>query len=105
MGSADHSGAALGHGGLTVNVAAPPVTSAREKSLSIWAKSCDDSLIATDTTRPRINLRDERLASRKEWGAYINLTTALHRNTAARADEIIAEAWTVLERSRRATTR
>jgi len=73
----------------------------RPGELSVCAESCDDSPIATDTTRSRVNLRDERLASRKEWGAYINLTTALHRNTVARADEVIAQVWARLEQARR----
>jgi len=48
-----------------------------------------------------LNLQDERFASRKEWGAYINLTTTLHRTTAAQADEFIAQIWARLEQARR----
>ena len=48
-----------------------------------------------------MNLRDEHLASRKEWGAYINLTTVLHRNTVARATEVIAQARARLEEAER----
>ena len=68
--------------------------------LPVGAKSCHHSLIATDTTRAPFNLRDEHLASRKEWGAYINLTTVVHRQTAAQADEFIARIRARLEKAR-----
>jgi len=73
----------------------------RPRALSVRAKSCDDSAIATDTTHSHINLRDEHLASRKEWGAYINLTTALHRNMVARTDEFLAQMSARIEQARR----
>jgi hypothetical protein len=66
------------------------VADERRNALPVEAESCDDSLIATDTTRSRTNLEDERFGSRGEWGAYINLTTALHRREVAQVDEFIA---------------
>lgn len=48
-----------------------------------------------------MNLRDEHFASRKEWGAYINLSTALHRNTVARTDEFLAQMSARLQQVRR----
>ena len=62
---------------------------------------CDNSSIPDAAHPPRFNLRDERFASRKEWVAYINLTTTLHRMTVAQADEIIAQIWARLEQARR----
>lgn len=57
--------------------------------------------IATDTTRAPFDLRDEHLASRKEWGAYISLATVVHRRTAAQTEEFIAQVRTRLEQARR----
>lgn len=37
-----------------------------------------------------MNLRNERFGSRKDWCAYVNLTTTLHRQEVAQVDEFLA---------------
>jgi hypothetical protein len=48
---------------------------------------------------PHIDFRDERFGSRKQWGAYINLTTVLHRQTVAKVNEHIAQIRARLEQA------
>jgi hypothetical protein len=55
--------------------------------------------MATHKPAP-INLRDEHIASRREWGRYVELTTALHRRVGAQADEFLAQVWAQIERAK-----
>ena len=47
---------------------------------------------------PRPDFQDEHIASRKDWGAYVDLTTTLHRKTVAQVDEFLAQLRARLER-------
>jgi hypothetical protein len=77
-------------------VSAPP----EANRPSGWREIVRPFPVATDTTRAPFDLRDEHLASRKAWGAYNNLTTVVHRQTAAQADEFIAQLRTRLQQAR-----
>lgn len=68
----------------------------------MWARSCDDSPIADRAHRTLdMKLRDVHLESRKDWCAYVNLSTMVHRQVAAQANEFIAQLWARLEQPKR----
>ena len=48
-----------------------------------------------------MSLRDEHIGSRKDWGAYIDLTTALHLRTVAQVDEYLAQVRARLQEATR----
>lgn len=61
--------------------------------------------MAGHAPRPRrVDLRDEHIAGRKDWGAYVGLTTALHRRTVAQANELIAQVRARLDQVKRLST-
>jgi len=87
-----------------------PIPVRSEIRLSVGAKSCDHSPIATDTTHARFNFRDEHIDSRKDWCTYIFLKTVVNRGTVKQTDDFIAQMWARIEEAklesgdRRATT-
>jgi hypothetical protein len=46
-------------------------------------------------------LLEEHIASRKDWGRYLNVTTKLHRADAERADDFIAHMWSRIRDAKR----
>ena len=59
-------------------------------------------LIATHAPkRPLVDLRDEHIGSRKDWGAYVNLSTMMHRRDIAQIDDFIAQLRARLEQAMR----
>ena len=56
---------------------------------------------AHSSGRVPLNLLEEHIASRKDLGDYLNVTTALHRARIARTDEFIREICARLERASR----
>ena len=49
----------------------------------------------------RIDLVEEHMASRKEWGRYVRVITAIHRSDIARNAEFLVRIRAALERTRR----
>ena len=70
-----------------------------ENGLPVRAESCDNSPVATDTTRSRINFRDEHIDSRKDWCTYIFMKTTVNRQTVKQTDEFLAQIHTRLEQA------
>jgi hypothetical protein len=61
---------------------------------------CNHLLIATSVDdTPRINLRDEHIASRKDWGAYVDLKTEVHRREVAQVTQSLAQLRARLEQA------
>ncbi len=50
---------------------------------------------------PQVNLRDEHLGSRKAWGAYVNLSSVVHRQMNAKAAAHIARVRAFLAQRQR----
>jgi hypothetical protein len=72
------------------------------KTRATGAKSCDHSTIPVPAQHtPRFDLQDEHFGSRKAWGAYINLSTVVHRQTVAQVDEFLAQLRARIERAMR----
>jgi hypothetical protein len=51
--------------------------------------------------RPRHDFRGEHIASRKSWGRFIVLKTALHRTTVSQVDQFLEQVRTRLEQTKR----
>jgi hypothetical protein len=47
--------------------------------------------------RESIELLEEHIASRKEWSAYVELVTKVHRNVASEADQFLTDLRTRIE--------
>lgn len=46
-------------------------------------------------------LLEEHIASRKDWGSYVNITTKLHRSDAERAGDFLAHIRARLNEAKR----
>jgi hypothetical protein len=52
-----------------------------------------------DGKRERVERLADHIASRKDWGAYVELVTKVHRNVAAEADAFLADLRKQIERA------
>jgi hypothetical protein len=54
-------------------------------------------VVALEAKREPIELLEEHIASRKEWSAYVELVTKVHRSVASEADAFLTDLRTRIE--------